>query len=387
MRGLYSFKGANGRKLEREDFVRLDDLINQQVMINTLVGPQNLEEQKKAIEEELNRQDKERIKKPVQEREAEVEDMIQRDKNSRKYILKTLLLAQLGDFYKNTTTERKLEYTKKKVKETKNEIWTGSMATAFAHCSRVMFTLPSEHGLKLKGLSELEKTRKLNQLRTFREKYQGKQKGLDEKTGFFSRGAATHRASAGTKKKKAGEEKWTLGWYLDQSGINVAVGGIGAPGINKRTLLNDGSCGHLYRYYREGSDSEYGVMMLGFESDSYKKKNQLGHTHGFGNGESASSFGGLRVDEIGDKYGGRTVDVSGLDMGLLTEMFMAIDEIVDEGGMENEEKLKTLSKLLSGKSFRKETFTKFEELCTTLFGPGSSQRYAGLSRRETGKPM
>jgi hypothetical protein len=42
----------------------------------------------------------------------------------------------------------------------------------------------------------------------------------------------------------------------------------------------------------------------------YASQKKLGHTHGFGNGEHASSFGGQRVDEIGDKYGGRVCDLS-----------------------------------------------------------------------------
>jgi hypothetical protein len=67
---------------------------------------------------------------------------------------------------------------------------------------------------------------------------------------------------------------------------------------------------------KEATTEEYGGFLIGFESDAYKKTNQLGHKHGFGNGEFASSFGGQRVDEIGDKYGGRVCDLGASHRGI-----------------------------------------------------------------------
>ena len=401
MRGIYQFRDRSGKTLGPDQFKKIDDLINQRIMKRTLTGVNGMQEeadQRQALHTKLDALDAKRAQKPVSEREAEVDTMIQRDKNARKYILKSLLLVHLGDFYKNTTTEKEVELKgkKKKIKVTTPVLWyreEGSIASAFAHCSRVMFTLPSEH-----GFSEITDTTKRSAqqraLRGFREKYTGKQKGINEKTGFAVRGSATHRAEAGTKGKKgkkAEEQKKKLGWFFDQSGINVAVGGLGQAGISQRTLLNDGSCGHLYRYYREGSDSEYGVMMLGFESDAFKKKNQLGHTHGLGNGESASSFGGQRVDEIGDKYGGRTVDCSKLDMVLVGNMFDQIDSLVDSatGDLGASQRLEVVAEILSGDTFKR-NYAQTVKFLENLFG-GSGQgdslyrQYEKVFSREEGK--
>ena len=72
--------------------------------------------------------------------------------------------------------------------------------------------------------------------------------------------------------------------------------------------------------YVAGDAEHHTGLLLGFESDAYHTTNQLGHTHGLGNPEFASSFGGQRVDEIGDKYGGRELDLCGLDPTLLSKI-------------------------------------------------------------------
>ena len=114
-------------------------------------------------------------------------------------------------------------------------------------------------------------------------------------------------------------------------------------------------------------------MMLGFESDAYKKKNQLGHTHGFGNGEYCSSFGGQRVDEIGNKYGGRTVDATGMDLNFADILFNIIDgmfiHINEDGQME---KITELADLLSGQ--RLEDNTELQVKLIKLLFPDESVR-------------
>ena len=330
-----------GDLLKPAQCMELDDLLNARIMRNTLVNQVTQKESDALFASGVALQEKDYA--------------IGRDIYARSFILKSLLLAQLGSF-------KKISGDGKKTPKSEDD-WPGSVATAFAHCSRVMYTLPSE------------KSTSKEQAKAFREGYMGEKKGFHEKVGFVERGAATHRASAASGKKKAKEQKWKLGWYLDQSGINVAVGGLGQKGIGGRTLLNDGSCGHLYRYYREGSSSEQGVMMLGFESDAFKKKNQLGHTHGLGNGEYCSSFGGQRVDEIGNKYGGRTVDASKVHLDLVHDMFEAIDRIMmdDSNLAEQKRKLTRIADILSGKRIAGDQ-TAQQALLQELFGTVDEDR-------------
>ncbi|MBQ6091537.1 MAG: hypothetical protein IJL07_09775 [Lachnospiraceae bacterium] len=327
-----------GTDLTPEKCKELDDLLNARIMRNTLINQVGEKEEQALRQSGVVLEEKDKA--------------VGRDVFGRVFILKSLLLAQLGSF-------KKISGDGKKVPKTEED-WSGSVATAFAHCSRVMYTLPSERNTPKDKIKE------------FRDWYMGGvEKGFEKDTGFVKRGAATHRASAASGSSKAKEQKWKLGWYMDQSGINVAVGGLGKKGIGGRTLLNDGSCGHLYRYYREGNSREQGVMMLGFESDAFKKKNQLGHTHGLGNGEYCSSFGGQRVDEIGNKYGGRTVDASKIDMDLVTEMFTEINRIFlnDDQVSEAEQLRRTtrIADILSGKRIATDPEAQ-KELIRELFG-------------------
>lgn len=293
-----------GAEMHPSYLKELDEALNTRVMWNTLTTfPET--EQKDALKKEYVAHHSGKAGADLLA-DLDVEDSVQRDLNSKKFICKSLLLAHLGGL------------TVKK-KDSHDRDWTGPIANAFAHCSRVMFTLPS-------GALFKEKLMGLNAGRvTVTDRYSG----AEREVGFEKRRAATHRVSPASKGKEAQEVKVHGGHFFNQAGINVAIGGLGKAGIGGRTLLDDGSCGHLYRYYTEGSKTEAGSMLLGFETDAYSKKNQLGHTHGFGNGEKASSFGGQRTDEIGDKYGGRVVDVSKLDVNAMGSMMTAIDDLFD----------------------------------------------------------
>lgn len=221
---------------------------------------------------------------------------VERNAQSQLFIAKTMLMCHMGTF------------TLKDSKHNTEGSWQGPVSNAFAHCSRVGIVLP--------GMENAAYTKEGE--RSLINAYTGKNGGLD--AGFFVRGGATHTLFRKSKEKaliKTGfkELKFFSPWH--QRGMNVAVGGLGNSGITgpdgtERILKNDGSCGHIYMHLEEGDSTNYTSMLVGFESDSYKKTNQLGHTHGFGNGEFASSFGGQRMDEIGDKYGGRNLDLTGI---------------------------------------------------------------------------
>lgn len=252
MRGLLPNNPAIPGNMDAKEFFRsLDAEINKEIMVETIVKPSG----------------------------------------QQLFMAKLMLLTQLGGVRKTVTKNGKKDVTN----------WEGPLANAYAHCSRVGVILPGDSQASSQGDSE-----------TVLDTFVGK-----KKDGFFKRGAATHSLQKKSKLRggKEFKEKKTKGTFSNQWGMNVAVGGLGnqgIPGPGDRTLKNDGSCGHIYMHLQEGDETTYTSLLIGFESDSYKKTNQLGHTHGFGNGEFASSFGGQRMDEIGDKYGGRVVDLSGM---------------------------------------------------------------------------
>ena len=222
------------------------------------------------------------------------------------FIFKTMLTCHLG---------------RMRVKDSKktppvNEDWHGAVANAFAHCSRVMITLPGAGG------EQFSEQRQEAMFQSF-----------NKKAGFDPRLGATHTMSR--KKKGSDGEAKEVKFFSPRSqyGLNVAVGGMGNNGIpdatgRPRLLRNDGSCGHLFMHFEEGTKSKHAGMLIGFESDAYKKMNQTGHVHDKkATGEFASSFGGQRCDEIGDKYGGRVVDMSGCDEVAYTELMNLVDSL------------------------------------------------------------
>ena len=264
----------NGGKLESgflknvdaKTWRQVEDLCNQRIMSATIyTGPQL----------DPNGADKEQVLANA---------------DSQIFIAKTLLACHLGRLQRKDT-EQNSDGRKVKVKRD----WEGGVATAFAHCSRVAFVLPGNTATM--------------------EKMTGGDGGL--KAGFKVRSAATHKIA----KKKKGDknsslvEKKSIGHFFGQRGMNVAIGGLGNDGVagyegKMRQLKNDGSCGHIYMHVDKGDEKTYTGLLVGFESDAPGVVNMTGHKHGLGNPEFASSFGGMRTDEIGDKYGGRVVDLS-----------------------------------------------------------------------------
>jgi hypothetical protein len=60
-------------------------------------------------------------------------------------------------------------------------------------------------------------------------------------------------------------------------------------------------------------------------------RNQQGHRHDiFATAEKASSFGGQKADEIGDKYGGREVDLSEVTEAGFTAVMDFVDALTEE---------------------------------------------------------
>lgn len=244
----------------------------------------------------------------AEDADAQAEQAIEKNKAEQIQIAKRLLLLQLSDFQMRETSG-----TKEDPIYTFTE-WQESMATALSHCSRVMLTMPLVEEEKAEN-TQAEHQKMWKSIFTT---------NGENPAGDNHRRSSTHdisRKEVDEKKvvKKAAKEKKVLFNFSGQRGMNCAVGGLGNAGVSGKTLLNDGTCGHFYSMYQEGDAAHFGGMLMGMESDEYKKVNQMGHMHTItAKGEKASSFGAQRTDEIGDKYGGRQANLTGYTASQIT---------------------------------------------------------------------
>ena len=118
----------------------------------------------------------------------------------------------------------------------------------------------------------------------------------------------------------------------------------------------DGSCGYVYGMRKKSMENRAGGYLFGYESDSYRTTNQLGHMHDLlATGEKASSFGCQRIDEIGEKYGGRQADISAYTPEQITLWMNVIDKAVDGCSSEN---LKRFMNILTGKKIYRQDISR-----------------------------
>ena len=108
-------------------------------------------------------------------------------------------------------------------------------------------------------------------------------------------------------------------------------------------------------------------MLMGMESDAHGVVNQMGHTHDIhATPEKASSFGGQRTDEVGNKYGGRQCDLSKKSAREITRWMTALERKMQEwqsqpdgmSGADAEEAMR----LLAGESLHVWNWTRMSEL-------------------------
>ena len=262
------------------------------------------------------------------------QDEIQRSVASQVFITKMLLSAHLGKFIKRDSS-----------KNPPDTDWPGNVANAFTHCSRVVYTLPGQGG-------EFDEKKENKMLGNF---YGG--------AGFFTRWSATHALHRKRREGADAEEAKVKVNPINQYRMNVAIGGLGNNGIpdsqgHARKLKNDGSCGHLYMHLEKGDKEKHSGMLFGFESDSFMTMNQLGHTHDIiATGEFASSFGGQRCDEIGDKYGGRIADLSEVNIDAYTEVMSLCDQAMNallSGQYQDQGELNEIAESVTGKLMEKD---------------------------------
>ena len=231
---------------------------------------------------------------------------IARAQNSGDALLRLMFMMQLGNFQRTDGS-----------KDAKtNRAWDQTMANAFSHGGRTGFVFAGEDAKAAGGT--------------------GTDAVFDAVFGAQGgAGAGVHVRAAGThhmKTPKVGkgmagyEEKGGIGAAVSSKtdstyqhfGMDMGIGGVGNLGTagegGQGQMINaDGRSGHMYIGRKMGTASHKGGLLVGLESDSPYRMNQTGHMHNAAaQAEEGSSTGGLKVDIQGNKYGGRTVDLSGL---------------------------------------------------------------------------
>ena len=95
-------------------------------------------------------------------------------------------------------------------------------------------------------------------------------------------------------------------------GMHVAAGGLGHVGPHGKVITSDGTNGHMYMHLVEGKENTCGMMLVGFENSGPGKKGRLGHVHDKSAKKGGSSAFLSDKSYQGNEYGGRVVDLSGL---------------------------------------------------------------------------
>ena len=277
---------------------------------------------------------------------------IEANKAQQIQIAKRLLLMQLSDFSKITTDTDGSESAAE---------WDRSMAVALSHCSRVVLTMPKVG--EYAGNTD-EQQAMWRSIMTINGENTAQDNSRASSTHSIERRRVVPGEGATVRKSK---EKKVLFNFIGQRGMNCAIGGLGNPGVSGKTILNNGSCGHFYSMYKEGDEEHYGAMLMGMESDAHGVMNQMGHTHDIhATPEKASSFGGQRTDEVGNKYGGRQCDLSRKSAREITRWMTALERKMQEwqsqpdgmSGADAEEAMR----LLAGESLHVWNWTRMSEL-------------------------
>lgn len=327
----------------RAKYRELDERLSTEVMVQTLIHKPDETSLKDAVREKMLKENQTHghIETLAEERSRQ---MIEANKAQQIQIAKRLLLMQMSNFRvygKEVVVPGKKaahwwQRDKKPVTKATEGEWDKSVAVALSHCSRVALTLPEGDGLTEKYM--------WNSITTTR----GGNPAQDNRRGSSTHNILRRRVSE-TAHKTSKEEKVPFN-LVGQYGMNCAIGGLGNAGISGKALLNDGSCGHFYSMHRMGDQNHYGTMLFGLESDANGVTNQMGHTHDWhATAEKASSLGGQRTDEIGNKYSGRQCDLTDCSSETIWHAMMNLERAMTTWQENGEDaKLEELARNLAG---------------------------------------
>ena len=284
---------------------------------------------------------KQRNTRSVGEAQQLADSDIARAQNSGDALLRLMFMMQLGNFQRTDGS-----------KDAKtNRAWDQTMANAFSHGGRTGFVFAGEDAKAAGGT--------------------GTDAVFDAVFGAQG-GAGVHVRAAGTHHMKTPEVGKGMAGYKEQGGIGAAlasktdssyqhfgmdmgIGGVGNLGTagegGQGQMINaDGRSGHMYIGRKMGTASHKGGLLVGLESDSPYRMNQTGHMHNAAaQAEEGSSTGGLKVDIQGNKYGGRTVDLSGLSNKEMVATLAAFSTHFKSLRDTNEDAYNALLEQISGK--------------------------------------
>lgn len=225
---------------------------------------------------------------------AEIKEMVEKNMERQLVMAKTMLLAQIGkyDVIDKNGLSHALEVP---VYET------------LVHGNRTNFILPAGEDSG-------------NVINAFMGQNGGSGAGIEKRT------AATHSVKRRSIKGNGmiGSKSKELRTYNpfkifgNQYGMDLAVGGIGERGPNKRIITGNGQSGHLYMRAEGGDAKHCGSLLIGIEGSAPGKSNSLGHSHGIRAKKARQSAFLADKSIVGKKVGGREVDLSGISAEKLT---------------------------------------------------------------------
>lgn len=183
--------------------------------------------------------------------------------------------------------------------------------------------------------------------------------GRGAAAGIEKRTAATHSVKLRKVKNNGalGSESKELRTYNplrifgNQYGMNIAAGGLGELGPDKKLITGNGESGHMYMRAEKGDAEHCGSLLIGIEGSEPGKSNYLGNSHGI-MAKSAKQSAFLADKSIaGKKIGGRQIDLSAISAENLTGILNQFSEKYSElqRDPESREKLAKLNDMLMGK--------------------------------------
>ena len=189
----------------------------------------------------------------------------------------------------------------------------------------------------------------------------GANKGRE--AGVYKRLAATHYVSrrevgAGGSITNETEEQKPYFFQLhqiltNQYGMNLATGGIGAKGPDGNVIMGHGELGHAYMRLEKGDKTHCGAIMFGIEGCEPGVTNSLGHVHDIRAKSAKQSAFLADKGVVGNKKGGRQIDLSGIStqelVGILNEFDNKYSELQNNANTsEGREKLAAINDMLMG---------------------------------------
>ena len=331
---------------ERELGSECDKFMNNSLMQRTMMPP--------------SEEDVQRFTQAVGEQNAPAE--LNRNLERQRVMAKALLMAQLGKYeVLNSGNSRG------PLQETLSE--------TLAHGGRTSFVLPSGEDSKI----------------VF-DAFLGANNGRE--AGVYKRSAATHYVSrreidaSGKTVNETEEEKLYVNLnkiLRHQHGMDIAVGGIGSKGPGTTPVTGRGESGHAYMRIEKGDKTHCAALLFGIEGCAPQTTSYLGNEHGIRAKSAKQSAFIAGKGSVGNKLGGRQIDLSGLSSQELSNILNTFDQKYAElqgnaNTPEGREKLAAINDMLMGKPMEtKKLIGMFNEL-----GMGSKDLEKSVEKARNG---